>query len=98
MMAALLFGLSAGIGYLVTKLVDLATNPDPTKFLGARRSLGWFESFTLLLAMATFVLAALNFRNFGKGLKEHRLNHKRRFIASSSTVSSIGSNQRWEID
>ncbi|KAI8905699.1 hypothetical protein DFJ77DRAFT_478681 [Powellomyces hirtus] len=70
MMTATLLGLSGGIGYLIAKLVDVAQKGATSKYSGSRKSLTFFESITLALSIATFIVAILNFRNFGKGLKE----------------------------
>ncbi|KAI9197318.1 uncharacterized protein BJ171DRAFT_520790 [Polychytrium aggregatum] len=68
LMMLTLLGLSGGIGYIVSKLYDAATNVE--KYIGSRNSLIFFETITLLLCITTFVIAFLNYRNFGKGLKE----------------------------
>jgi len=96
LMSMSLIGLSVGIGYMITKLVDLATNQTHNKFLGARKSLAWFESFTLFLAILTYILAILNFSLFGLGFREHRRQQRRKFRSNSSSYMNII--QRWEID
>ena len=92
-MSITLIAFSGGIGYLISKLVDVITNTTP-KYEGSKKSLTFFGEFhalrsfclgmhwfcsclrfsaeviTLALSIATFVVAILNFRNFGKGLKE----------------------------
>ncbi|KAI8817762.1 uncharacterized protein EV422DRAFT_204803 [Fimicolochytrium jonesii] len=70
LMTATLLGLAGGIGYLISKLVDVSQNGSTSKYSGSRRSLTFFEGITLALCVATFVFALLTFRNFGKGLKE----------------------------
>ncbi|KAJ3011351.1 hypothetical protein HKX48_006881 [Thoreauomyces humboldtii] len=71
-------GLSGGIGYLIAKLVDISQNTEANKdkYTGSKASLTLFEVITLLLCVATFIVALLNYRNFGKGLKE-QLNRAR---------------------
>ncbi|KAJ3280475.1 hypothetical protein HK104_000632 [Borealophlyctis nickersoniae] len=69
LMALTLLGLSGGIGYLISKLVDVQTNKT-NKYQGSKNSLTFFEAITLILSIATFVVGIFCFRNFGKGLKE----------------------------
>ncbi|KAJ3221784.1 hypothetical protein HK099_003117 [Clydaea vesicula] len=71
LMAALLLGLSTGIGYLISKIIDVTTSPsDSRKYVGAKNSLASFEIITTLLAVATFIVAIMCYKNFGKGLME----------------------------
>ncbi|KAI8825647.1 uncharacterized protein EV422DRAFT_135073 [Fimicolochytrium jonesii] len=70
LMTATLLGLSGGIGYLISKLVDVLRKGDQPKYSGSKNSLTFFEAITLGMCVATFIFALLTFRNFGKGLKE----------------------------
>ncbi|KAJ3286396.1 hypothetical protein HDU79_006501 [Rhizoclosmatium sp. JEL0117] len=76
LMTLLLVGLSAGIGYLVDRLIDIWTVNDPGKYKSCKWSLTLFTALTLLVSLATFGVAVLNFLNFGKGLMQS-LNAKR---------------------
>ncbi|KAJ3408032.1 hypothetical protein HDV05_005160 [Chytridiales sp. JEL 0842] len=66
----LLLGLSGGVGYLIDRLVDIYTTTDPEKYASSRISLTVFIVLTMLMSLATFVSAILNFREFGKGLMQ----------------------------
>ncbi|KAJ1553948.1 hypothetical protein HK096_005680 [Nowakowskiella sp. JEL0078] len=66
LMTLVLIGLSGVMGFLVTRLVDIFVNT--TRYIGSKNSLTFFALITILLCLSTFVIAVLNFRNFGKGL------------------------------
>ncbi|KAI8809878.1 hypothetical protein BJ742DRAFT_737849 [Cladochytrium replicatum] len=68
LMALLLLGLAGAMGYLVTKLVEIFVSP--SFYVSTKNSMTLFEVLTILMCLATFVVAILNFRNFGKGLIE----------------------------
>ncbi|RKO99987.1 hypothetical protein CXG81DRAFT_4412, partial [Caulochytrium protostelioides] len=76
LLVTFLVSLAACMGYMISKLVDIAQHagtdtesPDGvSKYTGAEFSLTFFEVITLLLIATTFAVAVLNFRNFGKGL------------------------------
>ncbi|KAI9002680.1 hypothetical protein BC832DRAFT_104160 [Gaertneriomyces semiglobifer] len=76
LMSFTLIGLSGGIGYLIAKLMDVTKAKEDrppgeeNKYLGSQNSLTFFEALALALCIATFIVAILNFLNFGKGLKE----------------------------
>ncbi|KAJ3175034.1 hypothetical protein HK101_010774 [Irineochytrium annulatum] len=70
LMALNLAGLSGAVGFLVSRQVDIFTTSDPNKYQNVKNSLTLFIAITGALALATFAVAILNFRNFGKGLME----------------------------
>ncbi|KAJ3090076.1 hypothetical protein HK102_004752 [Quaeritorhiza haematococci] len=104
MMSLMLVGLSGGIAYLVSKLVDIYTTEDPKKYASSMRSLTFFESITLALCIATFVLAILCFRNFGKGLmdqlrrKQNRKGHVELNELGSQENGGAPKDKRWMIE
>ncbi|KAI8847560.1 hypothetical protein BC829DRAFT_476493 [Chytridium lagenaria] len=60
--------LSGAVGFLISRLVDIYTTTDKRKYSSSKSSLTVFAALTLVLSIITFVVAILNFRNFGKGL------------------------------
>ncbi|KAJ3005348.1 UNVERIFIED_CONTAM: hypothetical protein HDU68_004651 [Siphonaria sp. JEL0065] len=76
LMTFLLVGLSGGIGYLVDRVIDIWTVNDAGKYKSSKISLTLFTTLTLILSLATFAVAVLNFLNFGKGLMQSLNNRK----------------------
>ncbi|KAJ3229462.1 hypothetical protein HDU78_009022 [Chytriomyces hyalinus] len=76
LMTFLLIGLSGGIGYLVDRVIDIWTVSDITRYKSCKISLTMFTTVTILVSLATFGVAVLNFLNFGKGLMSE-LNNKK---------------------
>ncbi|KNC96695.1 uncharacterized protein SPPG_07907 [Spizellomyces punctatus DAOM BR117] len=97
LMTLTLLGLSGGIGYLIAKLVDVMKKGDTPKYSGSRNSLTFFESITLALSVATFVVAIMNFRNFGKGLKE-QLERARGQNMELDDIQRPPKDNRWTLD
>ncbi|KAJ3151673.1 hypothetical protein HDU89_001721 [Geranomyces variabilis] len=101
LMTATLLGLSGAIGYLMAKLVDVAQLGSTPKYSGSRKSLTFFESLTLALCVATFVIACLNFRNFGKGLKEQLNKARGRDLELDNIADRPGAQKeapRWSLE
>ncbi|KAJ3123449.1 hypothetical protein HK098_001889 [Nowakowskiella sp. JEL0407] len=88
LMILTLIGLSGVMGYLVTRLVDIYVSS--ARYTGSKNSLTFFVIITILLCLATFVIAILNFRNFGKGLMDQYLSLK---ILASFSVKSRGNSK-----
>ncbi|KAJ1568266.1 hypothetical protein HK405_003085 [Cladochytrium tenue] len=61
-------GLSAAMGYLLDRIVDVYTTNDSVKYLSVHVSLPGFEIITFLFCAVTFVAGVMAFLNFGKGL------------------------------
>ncbi|KAJ1545663.1 hypothetical protein HK405_007755 [Cladochytrium tenue] len=61
-------GLSAAMGYLLDRTVDVYTTNDSVKYLSVHVSLPGFEIITFLFCAVTFVAGVMAFLNFGKGL------------------------------
>ncbi|KAJ3236565.1 hypothetical protein HDU81_010661 [Chytriomyces hyalinus] len=76
LMTFLLIGLSGGIGYLVDRVIDIWTVSDITRYKSCKISLTMFTTVTILVSLATFGVAVLNFLNFGKGLMTALKNKK----------------------
>ncbi|KAJ3108982.1 hypothetical protein HDU97_009715 [Phlyctochytrium planicorne] len=68
MMTINLVCLSGAVGFLISRMVDIWTTTDNKKYASSKTSLSVFTLLTLALSICTFVVAILNFRNFGKGL------------------------------
>ncbi|KAJ3207593.1 hypothetical protein HDU67_007365 [Dinochytrium kinnereticum] len=60
--------LSGAVGFLISRLIDIHTTKEVNKYASSKISLTVFTLLTLVLSIATFVIAIMNFRNFGKGL------------------------------
>ncbi|KAJ3327174.1 hypothetical protein HDU76_012285 [Blyttiomyces sp. JEL0837] len=88
LMALLLVGLSGGIGYLIDRLIDIYTNGSSDKYLSSKTSLTVFTSITLVLSIATFVVAVMNFRNFGKGLMRALSRSEEQHLGAISSTGS----------
>ncbi|KAJ3052719.1 hypothetical protein HK097_005811 [Rhizophlyctis rosea] len=97
LMSITLIAFSGGIGYLISKLVDVITNTTP-KYEGSKKSLTFFEVITLALSIATFVVAILNFRNFGKGLKEQLSRSRNPNMELDDFNRGNGKDTRWPLD
>ncbi|KAI9104096.1 hypothetical protein DFS34DRAFT_306313 [Phlyctochytrium arcticum] len=99
-MTLTLLGLSGGIGYLISKLVDVIKNGDSPKYSGSRNSLTFFEAITLALSIATFFVGIINFRNFGKGLKEQLNKAKGQSLELDNMPNSATAKDstRWTLD
>lgn len=78
-----LVGFLAGIIFLIAKLVEVWTNPDQGKYLNSKKSITFFSkltfhscivSLTIIMCTLTFIALILNYRRYGKGLKE-KLHH-----------------------
>ncbi|KAJ3046089.1 hypothetical protein HDV00_003839 [Rhizophlyctis rosea] len=97
LMSITLLGFSGGIGYLISKLVDVVTN-NTGKYEGSKNSLTFFEVITIALSIATFVVAILNFRNFGKGLKEQLNRSRNPNMELDDFNRGNGKDTRWPLD
>jgi len=64
-----LIGFFAGTVFLIERLVDVFTNTDG-KYLNSKKSISFFISLTIAMCTMTFIALVLNYRRFGKGLKE----------------------------
>ncbi|KAI8053927.1 hypothetical protein BDF22DRAFT_682119 [Syncephalis plumigaleata] len=72
--------LAIGFGYMIYKLVDITVkiNSDVTKdpYTASRKFLYFFLSTTMLLGIISAICSVLCYRYFGRGLLEHRRQHK----------------------
>jgi len=48
-MICFLIGLAIGIGYFISKLVDIYTTNDPYKYINSKKILTWFGRFPLIV-------------------------------------------------
>ncbi|KAI8612973.1 hypothetical protein BC830DRAFT_1170627 [Chytriomyces sp. MP71] len=94
LMTLLLIGLSGGIGYLVDRVIDIWTVSDVTRYKSCKMSLTLFTTLTILVSLATFGVAVLNFLNFGKGLMTALNNKKTATIDRSLELNYIANGSR----
>ncbi|KAG0093614.1 hypothetical protein BGZ93_002842 [Podila epicladia] len=87
-MAAFLFAMHGGVAYFIFKVVRMWVGDQGQvgKYAGVRYFLTLFATLCMIAILATIVNAAVCFRNFGKGLKQHIMKDNREANISASAT------------
>ncbi|RKP09478.1 hypothetical protein THASP1DRAFT_22687 [Thamnocephalis sphaerospora] len=79
-----LIGLLASIGYMIYKLVNIVQTEgrEDDPYLASRKFLIFFVVVTLALSVVSFIFCVLCYNYYGRGLLEHRRQHKLGTVAA----------------